>query len=85
MRKRDWTFRLVILAVLATMSCNLLHRLPGSINETSPTTEGKSITLEPQSSFEPAKPTAEEQHSIVPLSQGPLFAVFEESPGKQPH
>ncbi len=82
MRKRSWIVWLVILSVLATLSCNLIHRLPGRLNETSPTMEGKSITLEPQPSIEPAKPTAEEQQTIVPLSQGPLFALFEESPGE---
>ena len=85
MNKRGWIFRLVILAALLTMSCNLIHRLPGSVNINSPTTEAKSNPIEPLPSIVPARPTAEEQKSIVPLSQGPLFAIFEKSPARQRH
>jgi len=67
--------------VWVSVSCNLINHLPGITPEATPTEARQTEPPIVETPVEPETPTPTEEESPVPLSQGPLFAVFEESPG----
>ncbi len=74
--------RLILVLVWVSVSCNLINHLPGATTEAEPTQLKQTEPSVSETPVEPVPPTATEEKSPVPLSQGPLFAVFEESPGE---
>ncbi|OQY90008.1 MAG: hypothetical protein B6D39_08760 [Anaerolineae bacterium UTCFX2] len=79
-------FRVMIAAALFVVSCNLLTHLPGNQPAATKTPAGEKKTDEPPTTLEPtAAPSEEAIPTEAPpftLSQGPLFAVYSESPGE---
>jgi len=77
----------LLLMVWVSVSCNLINHLPDIATDAEPTETRQSeptpkeATTE-EATAEPEQPTPTTEISPVPLSQGPIFAVFEESPGE---
>ena len=72
------TIRLSLCFVLLTISCNLFSHLPDDSTEPKVTEVEPGQTLEPENPKEGTSSPVVTEESPVPLSQGPLFAVFEE-------
>ncbi len=74
--------RLSLCTLLLTISCNLFSHLPESKDTPTKDVDQLEQTAESENPNETAGAPEGTEESPVPLSQGPLFAVFEESPGE---
>jgi len=72
----------ILAAALFVVSCNLLSHLPGSQSEATRTPADQKSASQPPSTLEPTDELTVTQEPPFSLSQGPLFAVFSESPGE---
>jgi hypothetical protein len=75
--------RLLLVLILFSYACNLVDHLPGviSLNEGTPEATTKPGELNTPAPGETVSPS-ETPSSPIPLTQGPRFASYEESPGE---